>query len=113
MAVLMKLEQPVGDEQPVFDRSRISHRENKQVSVLQARLKAGQNSGDWQELETCLNQMDAFFSKFLVSVPRSWLVPGAPDALDWADPGSLNWLQADKYQTLAEASNPKVDEKKA
>ena len=111
MAVL-KPEQPP-EEQPVFDRSRISHRENKQVSVLQARLKAAQSSGDWQETETCLNLTDAFFSKFLVSVPRSWLVPGAPESLDWSDPESLNWLQADKYQTLADVSNPKVDEKKA
>ena len=96
------------DNQPIFDRSRISHRENKQVSVLQARLKAAQASGDWQEIETCLNQTDAFFARFLVSVPRTWLVPNAPDTLDWSDADSLNWLQADRYNDLAAAANPEA-----
>ena len=99
------------DEEPLFDRSRISHRENKRVSVLQARLKAAQNSGDPQELEACLNGTDAFLSKFLVSVPRSWLVPDAPDNLDWNDPESLNYLQADRYNDLAAAANPEAGKK--
>src|SRR5688572_18370393 len=96
------------DTQPIFDRSRISHRENKQVSVLQARLKSAQASGDWQEIEACLNLTDAFFARFLVSVPRGWLVPNAPDTLDWSDPDSLNWLQADRYNDLAAAANPEA-----
>ncbi len=98
------------EEVPVFDRTRISHRDSKRGAVLQARLRAANDDPD--EIEACLDEMDAFFAKFLVSVPRSWLVPDAPQALDWSDPDSLNWLQGDRWNDLASHANPQVGEKK-
>lgn len=37
-------------------------------------------------------------SKVLKSVPREWLIEGAPDELDWNNSDSYNWIQ-DQYYT--------------
>lgn len=97
---------------PVFDRSRISHRESKQVTVLQVRVQAAQRDLDADMVERCLEEIDAFFAKILVSVPHDYLLDGAPENLDWSDPSSLNWIRADKYDDLLAASNPTAGGKK-
>ena len=98
-------------DQPIFDRSRISHRQSKRSIVLQARIAAAQTSGDWQEMEHCLNESDEIFASILVSIPASWLIEGAPDNLDWSNPDSMNWLQQDRYVELIKLATPQAGAK--
>lgn len=38
----------------------------------------------------------------LVNVPHEWLLPDAPEAIDWADPTSLDYVQVDHYLAILE-----------
>lgn len=48
-------------------------------------------------------QQERLLADVLVSVPREWLVPDAPQNLDWSNPESLNWLQEIYYSDLLTA----------
>lgn len=41
-------------------------------------------------------------AEVLVSVPRSWLIPGAPDEIDWSDPANLDYIQMQHYADILE-----------
>ena len=38
----------------------------------------------------------------LVSVPREWLLPDAPESIDWSKPASLDLVQVDHYLQILE-----------
>ena len=63
-----------------------------------------------QKMMESIEKIEGYLCKMLVSVPRDWLVPDAPETLDWQNPESLGWLRQDKYAELqlamAEAKSP-------
>ena len=112
------------DDKPIFDFTRFSWRDAKSISRLQAR--ATRVSALLDSTETMLNrdafdeamaaqdevfdELQAYIARVLVSVPASWLVPDAPDDLEWSDPDSLDWLRGNAFSELRammiEASRP-------
>jgi len=103
-------------ERPAFDFARFSHRDSKALGRVQLRLQrlaaqvgdAGNMDDDtfdakMAELDSLVLEAESVISLALVSVPRSWLVEGAPDALDWSDVASLEWVRADKFDDLRAA----------
>ena len=112
------------DDNPVFDFTRFSWRDAKAITRLQAR--AMQVSTLLGSTETMLNrqafddalaaqdevfdELQKYIARVLVSVPVSWLVPGAPEDLEWSDPDSLDWLRGAAFAQLRakmiEASSP-------
>jgi hypothetical protein len=104
-------------QKPVFDYSGHSWKDSKRLQVLQAR--ANQADALLNDPETLVDpdafdealamldqvtdEFEAAIARVLVDVPRDWLVPDAPETLDWHDPESLNWLQATHMKTLREA----------
>jgi hypothetical protein len=105
----------VADEKPVFDYTHYSRGEQKAMTRLQLRLQRvlaqANESGDLNddqfdakldELDSMTEELESFVCRFLVSVPRSWLVPEAPENIDWQQPGAFNWLQAHRLPELQE-----------
>lgn len=113
-------------DKPEFDFTRFSWRDAKAITRLQARaarvaalLETKEALLDRAAFDSALDEQDAIFeelqgyiTRVLVSVPADWLVPNAPDALDWTDPTSLDWLRGSAFgqlQTMmAEASKPEA-----
>lgn len=107
---------------PRFDFSRVSRRWNKQFSasigkVTKAQiamtrpLPAGADDAAIQAhydrmeaavdtIETVADEQARLVCEVLVDVPREWLIEGAPKALDWSEPESLDWVRSDKYQEI-------------
>lgn len=54
------------------------------------------------ELEALADQQAALLAQVLVGVPTGWLMPGAPDDLDWSQVASLDYIQANRYTELLE-----------
>jgi hypothetical protein len=48
-------------------------------------------------------ERETLLCEVLVSVPREWLAEDAPEALDWRQAESLDWLLDTKFQPLIEA----------
>jgi hypothetical protein len=104
-------------ELPQFDYSKLSHRDSKALGRVQLRLQrliaqlADSTGIDDDEFEAKLIHLDELISdaeeviaKVLVSVPQSWLVPGAPTDIDWVDVESLGWVRTDKMDALRDAA---------
>lgn len=104
-------------DKPVFDYSNYSRREQKELTKLQLRIQrlseqvsnAGQMDDDtfeakMGELDEMLATMENIVSQRIVSLPRDWLVPGAPEAIDWQQPGALDWIRADRLTELQNAA---------
>lgn len=107
----------VMSDQPVFDFSRMSHRDSKALGRAQLRLqRLAAQLGDaaampddefeakMSTLDAMIEEAEGYISLVLVDVPRDWLLPEAPDSLDWTDAHSLNWLRSDKMDALREAA---------
>lgn len=80
------LQRPVPDSDSPEDRKR-QYDEKIEASDLLSKL------GDEQAL---------LVAEVLVSVPRSWLIPGAPDEIDWSDPANLDYIQMQHYADILE-----------
>lgn len=103
---------------PVFDFTNgYSHKEARENDLKMKRLRfldMQLAKGQFETLEAfeaalatyneLVTVLDSFISRVLVSVPREWLVPGAPEIIDWSKPDSLSWLNQDWYQDLMEAA---------
>ena len=99
--------------EPIFDRSRVSHKESKQASVLGIQVQRAQRDLDAETVEKILEELDTLVSKTIVYIPSDWFIEGTPEITDYSQPGSLDALRSDKYQELMAAANPQVGEKKA
>ena len=71
------LEAPEAEGLSEFDRKRLS-------------IARAEAVGEMPDLN---DARDALICQVLVSVPREWLIGGAPADLDWSDPASLEWLR--------------------
>jgi len=102
------------DEQPVFDFSGYSHGQARAVSIdlMRAQRLAAQiddasvfkTEDEFEDAivryQELVDKLESFTSSVLVSVPRAYLVDGAPDQIDWANVESLSWIRQDKFQAL-------------
>lgn len=104
--------------EPVFDFSQAGHRtwgrswertNAKWLHVVRKMAAAadGKVSVDDDEYETLLDQRDELTDELerhvlrvLTSVPDSWLVSNAPDNIDWSEHDSLDYLRADRSESL-------------
>lgn len=107
----MRSQQHSGDE-PIFDRSRISHKESKRASVLGIQVQRAQRDLDAETVEKVLEELDALVSKTIVYIPADWFVVGSPEISDYLESGALDYLRADKYDELIRLANPQPGEKK-
>lgn len=101
----------LGNE-PIFDRSRVSHKESKRASVLGISVQRAQRDLDAETVEKILEELDTLICKTIVYIPHDWFLEGSPEISDYSQPGSLDSLRSDKYQDLMAAANPQVGEKK-
>lgn len=102
----------------VFDYTNYSRREQKQIArrqiLLQRMGEKLDRYDEWENDEAFEAGLDEFermsdesleaVLKYVVSIPREWLVDGAPADLDWSKPESLDWLQTIRIQELLEAA---------
>ena len=105
-------------EGPVFDYSSYSHKDQREGHQLRIRLqRAGQQVDDADptmpedEFEALLarytkllSDIEFNMSKWIVSVPREWLMPDAPIKIDWTKPNALDWVREMHMDALREAS---------
>lgn len=100
----------MSDEKPVFDLSELSWKDSKALTAAQMKVKGAAADGDYERLEQGFDDMQQFLARVVVSIPRSWLVKSAPDAVDWSDPASFDLLRAkrmnDVLTLLNEAQEP-------
>lgn len=89
-----------GDELPRFDFSELSWKDSKRASIIGARLRAANASGDAEEIERLFEELQAYLALVVVEVPRAWLVAKAPAALDWSRADAYDWLRASRMQDL-------------
>jgi hypothetical protein len=99
--------------EPIFDRSRITHKESKRASVLGIQVQRAQRDLDAEAVERILEELDGLVSKTIVYIPREWFAEGAPAEIDYSRSGALDYLRADKYEELVRLANPQPGEKKA
>lgn len=106
------------EEQPVFDYTHYSRQQQKATTRLTIRLQnLAQRLEDytqWEDEEAFEDGLDQFdemqeeiertITKWVVDVPRSWLVADAPETVDWTDPKSINLVRADKFSDLSTAA---------
>ena len=88
---------------PQFDLSRLSWKDSKALSVQQMRLAKAQAERDIDGIEAGYANLEKSLSLVVVSVPRDWLVDGAPEDIDWSDPASFNWLRSTGMRDLVKA----------
>ncbi len=104
-------------EQPQFDYSRLSHGDSKALGRVQLRLQrlmaqlaesAALSDDEFErkmvEMDGLVEEAERVISLILVSLPREWLVEGAPADLDWSDVRSLEWVRTDKMDALRVAA---------
>jgi hypothetical protein len=112
------------EEKPVFDFSRTSYKEQRlagrwtqELSHLNKRIAALPAEEDITPLLDKVDELEARIAYAIlgcvVSVPRLWLIPGAPEVIDWQnkDADALQWLRADKFAVLATAGSEARDAK--
>lgn len=87
-----------------IDRSRLAHRDTKQLALLELRMRKAEAAGDIEQLDLLMNQADGIAERLIVEVPDDWYVPGTPAEAKCPSPGWLDWLQSDKYRSLMKAS---------
>lgn len=62
---------------------------------VQAFYDAKEQSG--KQLREEGNKQADLVCDVLVNVPREWLLPNAPESIDWSNPASLDLIQVDHY----------------
>lgn len=102
------------DEKPVFDFSRSSYKDARVFGRLQLEInhlnKRIMSAGADTDITALLDELDAMgdrqeqhIMKVVVSVPRAWMIEGAPDTVNWQDNAALRWLRSDKFLILLDA----------
>lgn len=104
-----------GNEQPVFDFSRISWKQAKDAARAQALMQRGTRDADVETLEQGYETLQSYLARAVVSVPRTWLVDDAPGNLDWGDPASFDWVRSsmmgELIRQMGEAQAPAAQAK--
>ena len=94
--------------EPIFDRSRVSHKESKRASVLGIQIQRASRDLDADSVEKLLNEIDALVSKTIVYIPQDWFIEGTVEVTDYSQPSALDNLRSDKYEELMKAAQPQT-----
>jgi hypothetical protein len=90
------------EQLPVVDRSRITHKQSKRMSVAAMELQRAQRDLDAERVAALMEEVDAMMMAVVVSVPAGWL----PDGVSLSDSDWIDHLTQDKYEALAAAARP-------
>lgn len=89
---------------PEFDFSNFSWADDVRVSEIALMTRKAQSENDVDGLRAAFAALNEYMAKIVTYVPREWLVTTAPEALDWKDPMSFNYLRAPQMLKLREES---------
>lgn len=80
----------------------------RDLTAEQAADLAMKQSTAYLEMDEAVERRDALLTQVLVDVPRSWLIPDAPEEIDWKQTESLDYIRDMNavVQALGEARNP-------
>lgn len=98
--------------EPIFDRSRVSHKESKRASVLSIQVQRAQRDLDAETVESILEELDTLVSKTIVYIPQDWFIEGTPEVTNYGEIGVLDNLRSDKYEELMRSAQPQAGQKK-
>jgi hypothetical protein len=112
----------MGDPKPTFDFTKVSRRWSQAMAASIQRAtkaqivltrpppkteddKAIQAHFDAQEkaldvYAELADEQAGLIAQVLVDVPREWLIPGAPEELNWGDAASFDYIQEQKYSQI-------------
>jgi len=85
----------------VIDRSRITHKQAKQASLLQIKAKRAQRDFDLEAARECFEEVDRFLEQIVAGVPEGWL----PKGVKIGDAGWLDALRQDHYEEIMAEGN--------
>jgi hypothetical protein len=97
---------------PHFDFSDLSWAESieigREIAKIGKATDLARTSDDAEEavrdLEPLVVKFYELLARFVVDIPRTWLVRTAPDDIDYSKPGEVaKWLRRDKSQALITA----------
>ena len=94
--------EPVPLPMPTFKFDSISWDDGKRLFKLQAKVQQLEGVG-LDEMDVFFEELDQLVVSFVEEVPREWLVPSAPDELDWDDPASMGWVHISRVMPLINA----------
>lgn len=120
-------------EQPVFDFSRVSRVWSNQLLVTMTRATRAQilltqppptetedlrqfmeeQMSALADIQQIADEQASLIAEVLVEVPRGWLLPDAPETLDWSVADNLNYLQMERYNEIMEMIRNGEAQKKA
>ena len=100
MAAKPDLKMVASAEKPVLDFSNLSWGDAEDADILSMEAAKASASGDTEAVRAAQRGLRQLIARVVVSLPRSWLVPSAPEAPDWADPDTYRYLRRDKMQEL-------------
>lgn len=90
-------------EAPEFDLSELSWEDSAAIDLAGMRASKAIKAQDADEAEKAFAAIRQTLATCVVSMPRTWLVGRAPEAIDWSDPASFRWLRATHMQLLLAA----------
>lgn len=118
----MSDEKPKNGSGPKFDFSRVSRQWNREFAqsmtqavrvqlILQRQPSDDMSDEEFNalldrqeqavsDLEKLADKQAELLVQVLADVPTAWLLPDAPDALDWSQVASLDYIQADRYSEI-------------
>jgi hypothetical protein len=97
-----------GKDRPIFDWDEISYGESELISILSSELRAADRDGNTDEMRRMFRAIRELAARYLIHVPKDWLISSAPDEIDWADPDSIaKYVRQSKARDLFDAlGNP-------
>lgn len=109
------------DEQPVFDFDALSWGDSVRLGQFYYKLQAiireaNDDPAAAEKITDAMTEIHRLLAVVTVSVPRAWLIRGAPTQIDWADAANYpKYVQSRKAQALIVAASTAMnadDEKK-
>jgi hypothetical protein len=101
------------EDQPILDFTYLSWADNQRLIINGSKVQKAHETNDLDVMVAVAADQQQIMATVIKHVPQSWLVPSAPADLDWSDPNSLGYVQAQKmgelmglFQQLSE--NPKA-----
>lgn len=77
------------------------------VALAQKLMTIAQDDADMEALDDAIalferhmSEMGQLIAQHIIELPREWLVDGAPDNLNFSEPGDLDWVKSDHMQDI-------------
>lgn len=100
LALMLKGEPPVSEIK--FDIGKFSKRDKTQMSRINMKATKAVQDGDIEIYEETTEELIEFVSKYIIDIPRDWLVADAPGNFDFSNSESLFYVRGDLWTTLNE-----------